>query len=157
MKNDPKKGGLNLVCLTSMAKSLLLSQFLRLLKGVYSKAVSHVGYWIGDSLADLLPNVGNGDHPNDIPEYFEIIESLVVEGRVDDIVTVNGWKQITNRKLYFEKRKLFPTPKVETDEGISYKKKPGVIYVLQSCKQHLMRPVFFLYIKRYLLKRDYFG
>lgn len=122
LKNDPKKGGLNLVCLTSMAKSLLLSQFLRLLKGVYSKAVSHVGYWIGDSLADLLANVGNGDHPNDIPEYFEIIESLVVEGRVDDIVTVNGWKQITNRKLYFEKRKLFPTPKVETDEGISYKK-----------------------------------
>ena len=104
-----------------MAKSLLLSQFLRLLKGVYSKAVSHVIYWIGDSLADLLNNVDDVIHPNDIPPYYATIESLVVEGRVDDLVTVSGWKQITNRKLNFHKTKKFPTPKVETDGGVSFK------------------------------------
>ena len=43
---------------TAMCNSLLLSQFLRLLKSSYHKALSHVDSWIGDILSDLLPDFG---------------------------------------------------------------------------------------------------
>ena len=60
VKNVVKKGGLNMVCLQSMCNSMLLSQLLRLMKSSYAKSVSHIGYWIGDSLGDLLPGIDEG-------------------------------------------------------------------------------------------------
>ena len=43
--NIPERGGLKMVCLTSMCKSLLLSQMLRMLKSSYDKSISHLVYW----------------------------------------------------------------------------------------------------------------
>ena len=53
VKNSPENGGLGLPCLALKSKSLLLSQFLRLLKSEDIKSVSHIGYWMGDLLADF--------------------------------------------------------------------------------------------------------
>ena len=62
LKNPPVKGGVGLICIKSMAQSLLLSRLLRLLKSEDSKSVSHVGYWIGELLGDFLPGIDHGEH-----------------------------------------------------------------------------------------------
>ena len=120
MKNAREKGGLGLFCILSMCNSLLLSQFLRLLKGRDKKSIFHVSYWIGDTLDDLLPGVDSGPHPNSIPDYFGYIESLVVFARMDDLVMQDKWRLLTNKMIYREKQKSFPVVKVEQDSGISY-------------------------------------
>ena len=122
LKNKVLKGGLNLVCIKSMCKSLLLSQFLRLLKSRDSKSVSHIGFWIGDTLGDLVPGIETGIHADLIPDYFSNLEFLVVEGRVADLVTSLCWKTTTNKKLYLEHTKDFTMTKVETEAGFSYDK-----------------------------------
>jgi len=35
-----------------------------------------------------------------IPDYFAIIESSIVLGRIDDIITPGSWKLVTNKMLY---------------------------------------------------------
>ena len=54
IKNSLARGGLNLLCLKTMCDSLLLSQFLRLLKSSDIKSVSHVAFWICDTISDLV-------------------------------------------------------------------------------------------------------
>ena len=56
----PDKGGLGLFCIDGMCNSLLLSQFLRLLKSNDTKSIAHVSFWIGESLTDFLPGTDNG-------------------------------------------------------------------------------------------------
>ena len=119
IKNSFSRGGLEMVCLHSMCKSLLLSQFLRLLKGDYCKSVSHVGYWLGDMLEDLLPGIFVDSVSKNIPEYYAEIESLIMEARFDDLVTVAGWKLITNKMLYKSKINNLDPPKVEVEAGVS--------------------------------------
>ena len=58
-KNRTLNGGLGLTCLHTMCKSLLLSQFLRLLKSDDEKTMTHIGFWMGDLLADLMPAASN--------------------------------------------------------------------------------------------------
>ena len=70
IKNFRDKGGLGIVCVDSMCNSLLLSQFLRLLRSADDKYVSHILYWLGDSLTDILPGADSGVHPDIIPEYY---------------------------------------------------------------------------------------
>ena len=119
IKNDPLKGGLGLVCVNSMCNSLLLSQFLRLLKSECRKTLNHIRYWIGDFLADILPGIDDGDHAAKIPSYFEDILALILKARVQDLVTIGGWRRLTNRMIYADKRNDFPVVKVERDLGIS--------------------------------------
>ena len=119
MQNELKRGGLNLVSVTAMCNSLLLSQFLRLLKSSYHKALSHVDSWIGDILSDLLPDFGLYNQPLNVPEYFCHLESLVVVGRIDDMLTTYKWRQVTNKVLYHEQRKNFPDVKVQIEAGSS--------------------------------------
>ena len=120
VKNGCTRGGLGLVCLKSMCDSLLLSQFLRLLKSSDLKSIAHVGYWIGESLGDLIDGIDSPPNPPRIPEYFAFIESLVVQGRISDIITPAGWKKVTNRILYAEKRQHFPVVKVERESPSSF-------------------------------------
>ena len=117
VKNKLHSGGLNLVCVASMCNSLLTSQFLRLLKSSDSKAKMHVNSWIGDSLCDLVPWFGQCDLANNIPDYFCHMESLIFVGKMDDLVTVDKWKRITNKILYSEQCKDFPLPKVQVEAG----------------------------------------
>ena len=109
-----------MICLFSMCKSLLLSQFLRLLKSPDEKSIAHVGYWIGDTLGDLLPGIDNGPHAESIPEYFANLEFLLVEGRIDNFISAGSWHRLTNKLIYLEHSKTFPIPKIERDADVSY-------------------------------------
>ena len=119
IKNSREKGGLGMVCVSSMFNSLLLSQFLRLLKSADTKYVSHILYWLGDTLQDILPGTDNGLHPRNIPEYFSYLEYLVVLGRIDDVIGTN-WKSVTNKMIYMKKTESFATPKAELKAGVSF-------------------------------------
>ena len=103
-----------------MCSSLLLSQFLRLLKSSDEKTIAHVDYWIGDTLTDLLPSLDSCTHASDIHEYYCHMESLVVAGRIDDMITPTNWKSLTNKRIYSEHAKSFPVPKVQCDLGPSF-------------------------------------
>ena len=120
MKNINRKGGLNLICIESMCSSLLLSQFLRLLKNSDLKTIAHVNYWIGDPLADFLPSLDDANHAVDIHEYYCHMESLVIAARIDELITPQSWKSISNKKIYLEHTKSFPVPKVEIISGPSF-------------------------------------
>ena len=118
--NKRNKGGLNLISMSAMCNSLLTSQFLRLLKSSDAKSVKHVVYWIGDSLVDLLPDMTLAEHPNNVPDYFATIESMIVIGRAEDIILSGTWRRLTNKMIYMEKSKAFPVTKVEKDAGCSF-------------------------------------
>ena len=120
VKNRRDKGGLNLLCLSSMCTSLITSQFLRLLKSSDQKSVAHIAYWIGDSLGDLRPGIECGPHPINIPDYFAILESMVVFGKIEGVIAPGMWKKLTNKMIYNEKSKSFPVPKVEQEAGTSF-------------------------------------
>ena len=120
LKNTVSRGGLNLVCLQTMCNSLLLSQFLRLLRSADSKAIAHVVYWIGDSMCYLLPRIDTTLCSDIIPEYFAYIENLVVDGRVDGVISALDWEKVTNQMLYKVKQGNFNRTKVEVDAGKSY-------------------------------------
>ena len=121
IKNSKMKGGLDLVCLQSMSSSLLVSQFLRLLKSSDNKSINHAAYWIGDGISLFLPGMDSGLHHHSIPDFFAHIESLLLDGRVDDLITENNWRSLTNRILYQQKTVAFPLPKVEIEAGFSYR------------------------------------
>ena len=97
----------------------MLSQFLRLLKSCDTKSLAHVCFWIGDSLADLLPGADNGVHPADIPEYFHHIEYLISMARVDDDF-VSNWRLITNKQLYSSAIRSLPFTKIEQKTATSF-------------------------------------
>ena len=118
IKNKTQRGGLNHVCLQAMCKSLLLSQLLRLLKSSDSKTIAHIAYWIGDTLVDLDPDLDSGPHPLSVPDYFGILESLVVFGRISNMIGAGIWKQVTNKMLYHVEAQNFQATKVETDTGV---------------------------------------
>ena len=120
IKNLPTNGGLNLICIESMCSSLLLSQFLRLLKSSDSKSIAHIDYWIGDTLTDILPSLDSCVHASNIHEYYCHLESLVVAGRIDDLVTPHNWKTLSNKIIYLEHAQSFPTPKVQQNFGHSF-------------------------------------
>ena len=117
VKNRLPSGGLNLVCVASMCNSLLTSQFLRLLKSSDFKAKMHVNSWIGDSLSDLVPWFGQSDLAKNIPDYYCHMESLIIVGKMDDVVTADKWKHINNKVLYAEQSKNFSVPKVQLEAG----------------------------------------
>ena len=120
LKNSKLNGGLNLVCLKSMCDSLLLSQFLRLLRSNDINSLSHAGFWIGYSMYDLVPEVDSWPSSSSVPQYFQDISTLLFEGRLDDLITVGTWRTLNNRKLYLEKVKHFNPPKVELQANVSY-------------------------------------
>jgi len=94
---------------------------LRLLKSTDSKSVAHLLYWIGDSLDELLPGAGTVSHPENVPDYFAYLESLVIFRRMEDILNVQTWKSLTNKALYVRNIDSLPTPKVEVEAQFSYK------------------------------------
>ena len=98
-----------------------------LMKSSYAKSVSHIGYWIGDSLGDLLPGIDEGQHADTINEYFATLENVLIQGKIDDVITGVSWKRVTNKVIYSEKAKFFPPPKIERDLGKSLKRVWGFL------------------------------
>ena len=103
-----------------MGKSLLVSQLLRLLKNGDSKSLAHVGLWVGDLLCILLPQLKQGFHPRQVPIYFGTLADHVAQALVEDVVSENSWRNITNKILYRHHERSFPVPKIEIESVISY-------------------------------------
>ena len=122
LKKCPEKGGLGVHCLLNKSKALMLSQLLRLLKSDDRKCVGHVGFWIGESLGDLLVGIDAGQHAQNVPAYFENLSKLVVDARASDTVKQSNWRTLTSRMIYQQLIKSLPVTKVEQEAGISYKK-----------------------------------
>ena len=121
IKNDIGRGGLNLVCLETMCNSLLLSQFLRLLKSTDKKALSHIAYWIRDTVCDLLPSLVNiTPQAGKIPEHFVKLEALKVTAKVNGIISSNHWKSVTNKIIYRHYAQGFPDCKIQRDSEWNY-------------------------------------
>ena len=94
------KGGCSLPCVTRMSKSLMLTQMLRLLKSRDSKSINHLGYWVGEILADFLPGIEIGNHGAQLGEYFGYLASLIVDAKLADHINDLNWKIITNKIVY---------------------------------------------------------
>ena len=60
LKNKKLAGGLQLPCLATMGKALLTSQCVRLLKSENTRYISHIDYWLGPLLQNILPGMGQG-------------------------------------------------------------------------------------------------
>ena len=110
-----------MVCIRSMAKSLLPSQVLRLMKSEDQKSIRYVGYWMGELLGDLLPGIELGEHAVDSVVYFDYLATLIVDAKLADQITVGNWKLVTNKIIYSGFSQDFVVPKVEVESGISYK------------------------------------
>ena len=144
LKNCPEKGGLGLPCLRNRSKALLMSQLLRLLKSGDRKSLSHVGYWMGELLGDLVDGIDDGEHAQDVPAYFDHLSQIVVEVKSSDYFNQCSWKNLTSKTIYVNFLKSLANPKVERDAGVSYKEvwKRSMSRVLTSCA----RDVLFLLI-----------
>ena len=68
-------------------------------------------FWIGDTLTDLVPSLDRSFHAFNIPEYYCNLESLVVAGRIDDLITPVNWRALTNKRIYLEYARSCPVPK----------------------------------------------
>ena len=104
-----------------MAKSLLISQVLRLMKSEDQKSIRYLGYWMGELLGDLLPGIELGEHSVDSVVYFDNLATLFVEAKLADQITVGNWRLVTNKIIYHGFSKDFVVPKVEVESGMSYK------------------------------------
>ena len=104
-----------------MADALLFSQCIRLIRSGDSRFVSHLVFWLGDLLGDLVPGgVGHGDRSANTPEYFGYIGGLVADMMVNDTLTQGTLKSITNKSVYAEMTSSFPPPKVVRESCREY-------------------------------------
>ena len=120
LKLPVEKGGLALTCVHLMSKSLLLTQLLRLIKYATEKSISYVDLWIGEVLVDIIPDLDQSRHPVLCPQYFQSIAYIVADAKMQDIITHNNWKELTNKMVYRSFLSSLPAPKVETEAGISF-------------------------------------
>ena len=117
-KNAKENGGLGLICLSSMNKSLLVSQFLRLLKFGEEKAVFHMFYWMGPLLNDFLTGLSPGFNSSvNVPLFYETVAEALTETRIMETVTPLNWKNVTNKLIYVSFQKQFILPKIAREIG----------------------------------------
>ena len=115
VKLPRNRGGLGLICVDRMGKSLRVSQLLRLLKDGDTKSLHHIDYWMGDLLADLSSNLGHSQHPRSAPSFFMSLAENVAEDMMSGTVSVSNWRQVTNRVLYNRHISLLRETKAERD------------------------------------------
>ena len=119
IKLPKSRGGLGLLCLSSMGKSLRLSQTLRLLKNGDAKCVSHIWYWMGAVLQDLIPEKGVAELVNVVPTYYEALAEVLVDARMVGTVCDSNWKSLMNQIIYKSYQNNFSNCKIEKDIGKS--------------------------------------
>ena len=119
IKNPVEKGGLGLLCVTAMSKSLLISQLLRLLKSGYENSLWHIGYWIGEVLSDFHDNFNDMTHSQYALGLYSILAEIVTELKIRDVLSVSNWRKLTNKNIYNSYTVDFPVPKVERDAGVT--------------------------------------
>ena len=113
------RGGVGLLCIEFMSKSLRLSQLLRLLKDGDAKTLHHVDYWMGELLATFRPEFGNCNHPRASPGFFMSLAEIVTDAMISRFLTENNWKNTTNKMLYSQHIMSLPQTKAEDDLGLS--------------------------------------
>ena len=121
LKNPADRGGLGVPCILSMSKSLLLSQLIRLLRSGDVKSIHHVSFWLRDLLADLCLGLDINEQARELPEQYDGIADLVVEGIALGWLSRLSSYTITNKIIYEEHAKNFPTSKVERESGVEYR------------------------------------
>ena len=147
-----EKGGCKLPCITRMSKSLMLTQLLRLLKSNDLKSVDHLGYWVGEILADFLPGFDNGDHSEHLGEYYGYLSSLIVDLKLADHVNKENCKVITNKNLYSALCQDLSLPKVETAGNASLK--IAWVNLRADCLNSSLREISYLVIHNKLPVRE---
>ena len=114
------RGGLGLVCIHRMSRSLLLSQLLRLIKNGDSKSLMCLDFWIGEVLEDVVPYLNLGFHSKNTPGYFQALADVVAFGKMADLVTSTSWEMATNKVIYQNQLESLSASKVEQSNGGDY-------------------------------------
>ena len=78
-----------------------------------------VDFWIGELLVDLDPNLDKCIHPVNCPQYMQSIALVLTDAKIQDIVTQNNWKNLTNRMVYHSYVSSLPASKVESESSCS--------------------------------------
>ena len=138
------RGGLGLRCLTSMGKSLLLSQLLRLLKSGDAKTVNHIFYWMGPVVEYLIPDRALSDYSNSFPTYYETLAQILMDAKIAETVSHLNWKSITNKIIYKSLEDNFPPCRIELD--IDYSLAETWQKLLFPCLASSTREILFLTI-----------
>jgi hypothetical protein len=120
LKNEHLSGGLNMPCLTTMSEALLSSQCLRLLRSGDDKSISHLDYWMGYLLTDLVPGLGLGEQAVDTPEYFSKLGDCLAVLMISELLSASTLPTLTNRMIYRDLAS-FATPKVVNESVLDYK------------------------------------
>ena len=108
LKLPVSRGGLNLTCMNTMARSLKLSLTLKLLKSEDKKSVGHLWFWIGECLTEFMPHLSSWPQ-NNVPVFFESLAQIVTDARIAEAITVLNWRMLSNKKIYRKFMELFFT------------------------------------------------
>ena len=119
IKNPVEKGGLGLLCISAMSKSLLISQLLRLLKSGYGRSLRHVGYWIGEILNEFHDSFNDMTHSQDALGLYSVLAEIMTDLKLSEVISVSNWRKLTNKNIYNSYTVEFPVPKVERDAGVT--------------------------------------
>ena len=122
LKNKKLEGGLQVPCLLTMSRSLLTSQCIRLIKSGDPRYVSHIDYWLGGLLCDIVPDMGLGLQASRDNPYFCSLGDCVASVIANGILSGASIRTVTNKQIYYNSAE-FPLPKVvrELPPGINYK------------------------------------
>ena len=119
IKNPKSRGGLGLLCLETMGKSLRLSQLLRLMKNGNEKSQKHIDFWMGDMIAEFHTDYGLGLCAKNVPGYFSTLAENVAQARILDIFSEMNWNTVSNKMIYQQFISTLPVTKAEMDAGMS--------------------------------------
>ena len=78
-----------------------------------------MGYWIGQILGDVIPEMDLGIVAAHAPFYFQNLAVLFTDAKLADLFTVFKWECLTNKVIYLDLLSSLPPPKVEVDYGSS--------------------------------------
>ena len=120
IKNPVSKGGLELPCIATMSKSLLLRQLLRLLDSDDCKSINHISFWIGEVLSEFCDKIIDGVHPAVVPAFFENLAELAAQAMISEIFTADTWNKTTNKMIYNCHATNFSVPRVELIADTNY-------------------------------------
>ena len=111
-KSSRLEGGLGVVCIRSKSDALFLRQTCRMLANPESNSYKHIKYWVGENMADAIPDMGAGAHAHHESQYFSHLKSLFVESHTLKIVDVEDLNSVPAKTIYADFTSSFPPPKV---------------------------------------------
>ena len=119
LKLSRLKGGLGLTCICSAAKSLKVSQILKLLQSGDLKSIKHIDFWIGEVLQDLDQDLGLMGNTLQVPSFFEELALLITDAKISNTIDAHNWRSLSNRSIYLSYMSELPPPRVEIESGFS--------------------------------------